>query len=414
MGDSAGRNGGAPWLTVRTVSMRRDSSMVVGWALAVVCCALVLLPHEATAEVEQLRDSPSERAASYYNKGPGFSLTNGATEHDGKTSREECRGVCSADPECKSYSWRESDKTCVTSKNKVEYDSQYTLYVKAKLSGTQGKFRSFPGLVYRTTNYLECNSDDCDKDKKCACDKQKGECDSAKQCECQCSILASCESFSYRKVTAEKASQCLLSGKSISYSEGFNYYEKKGVVATTKTGTDASDAVDSSEAPKPSEAQSAALQALLQHEKAKAEAARESMKKAEVKEESIANEEKDAKEKAATEEQKDLAETKEKEKEAADEIDKEQMREQGNFIKKNVAQAASEREQKNLEFAAAALKEKKEGEAEQAKKAEDRAAEKAAKKEKLDAKTQAAQERVIAEDTKSAAEEAKNKAKQKA
>merc|ERR1711975_144402 len=368
MGDSAGRNGGAPWLTVRTVSMRRDSSMVVGWALAVVCCALVLLPHEATAEVKQLRDSPSEKAASHYNKIPGFSLTNGATEHDGKTSREECRGVCSADPECKSYSWRESDKTCVTSKNKVEYDSQYTLYVKAKLSGTQGKFRSFPGLVYRTTNYLECNSDDCDKDKKCACDKQKGECDSAKQCECQCSILASCESFSYRKVTADKASQCLLSGKSISYSEGFNYYEKKGVIATTWAGTDASDAVDSSEAPKPSEAQSAALQALLQHVKAKAEAARASIKKAEGEEEN-----------AAAEEQKDLAETKEKEKEAANEIQKEQTREQGNFIKKNVAQAASEREQKNLEFAAAALKEKKEEEAEQAKSAEARAAKTAAK-----------------------------------
>merc|ERR1712054_699602 len=158
------------------------------------------------------------------------------------------------------------------------------------------------------------------------CDKQKGECDSAKQCECQCSILASCESFSYRKVTAEKASQCLLSGKSISYSEGFNYYEKKGVIATTKTGTDASDAVD------PSEAQSAALQALLQHVKAKAEAARASIKKAEGEEANAAAEVKKVKENAAAEEQKDLAETKEKEKEAANEIQKEQTREQGNFI----------------------------------------------------------------------------------
>lgn len=174
--------------------------------------------------MERLRDtldsslSPADEKGRYYNKIPGFSMTAGATPYPDVVSREECQSKCSPDAECKSYSWRGgADKACLTSTEALSYDSAYNLYVQSRTSEKR-TYREFPGLVYRATGWVE----------KVGIE--------ATECQKVCDSTAACAAFSYTIPNEDVSlAKCLLSGKAISYSPGFNYYEKKGVKVSTTT-----------------------------------------------------------------------------------------------------------------------------------------------------------------------------------
>ena len=123
-----------------------------------------------------------------------------------------------ADAECKSYSWRGgADKACLTSTEALSYDSAYNLYVQSRTSEKR-TYREFPGLVYRATGWVE----------KVGIE--------ATECQKVCDSTAACAAFSYTIPNEDVSlAKCLLSGKAISYSPGFNYYEKKGVKVSTTT-----------------------------------------------------------------------------------------------------------------------------------------------------------------------------------
>jgi len=186
--------------------------------------ALTLADLEEVAQVERLRDtldsslSPADEKGRYYNKIPGFSMTAGATPYPEEVSREGCQSKCSPDPECKSYSWRGgADKACLTSTEALSYDSAYNLYVQSKTKKTR-TYREFPGLVYRATGWVE----------------KVGI--AATECQKVCDSMDACAAFSYTIPNDDVSlAKCLLSGKAISYSPGFNYYEKKGVKIATST-----------------------------------------------------------------------------------------------------------------------------------------------------------------------------------
>lgn len=174
--------------------------------------------------MERLRDtldsslSPADEKGRYYNEIPGFSMTAGATPYPDVVSREECQSKCSPDAECKSYSWRGgADKACLTSTEALSYDSAYNLYVQSRTSEKR-TYREFPGLVYRATGWVE----------KVGIE--------AIECQKECDSAAACAAFSYTIPNEDVSlAKCLLSGKAISYSPGFNYYEKKGVKVSTTT-----------------------------------------------------------------------------------------------------------------------------------------------------------------------------------
>merc|ERR1712086_72295 len=141
-------------------------------------------------------------------------MSAGATDHTGKVAtREECRGMCSPDKSCKSYSWRPKDRSCVTSPKALDYDPNYDLNVKAKESRTAGKYRKFEGLIYKDTafNKVIVGGDE-------------------ESCQKACNDKSTCAAYSF-STRLKNAKQCFLSPKAIDYSEHFTYYEKKGAGA---------------------------------------------------------------------------------------------------------------------------------------------------------------------------------------
>merc|ERR1712166_548557 len=193
-----------------------ESAMAKLWLVVFVAIAFAELEQER--EVEQMREtmvaSPSEAAQHSYRAIGGFKMSAGATDHTGKVaSREECRGMCSPDKSCKSYSWRPKDKSCVTSPKALDYDPNYDLNVKAKESRTAGKYRKFEGLIYKDTafNKVIVGGDE-------------------ESCQKACNDKSTCAAYSF-STRLKNAKQSFLSPKAIDYSEHFTYYEKKGAGA---------------------------------------------------------------------------------------------------------------------------------------------------------------------------------------
>merc|ERR1711959_403926 len=249
-----------------------DSMGTCSNALALVCVALALTNLEAVGEVEEIRDelsaNPSEEAASYYNEIPGFSMIAGASEEKA-LNKQECQSKCSASAECASFSWKGADKTCIVSTKALSYDADYQLYTKATTSRKKGNYRRFDGLVYRSSGWAALLG------------KTKVECKDV------CDSKTECEAFSYTIPDGDvDKSKCLLSGKAISYSEGFTYYEKKGVAAQSQTQEE-SDKVAASPAEQVS--QDPNNQAVEIAEKAKVKAAMDEAKDAEKKEKDAQN-----------------------------------------------------------------------------------------------------------------------------
>merc|ERR1711957_891285 len=200
-----------------------ESAMAKLWLVGFVAIAFAELEQER--EVEQMREtmvaSPSEAAQHSYRAIGGFKMSGGATDHTGKVAtREECRGMCSPDKSCKSYSWRPKDKSCVTSPKALDYDPNYDLNVKAKESRTAGKYRKFEGLIYKDTafNKVIVGGDE-------------------ESCQKACNDKSTCAAYSF-STRLKNAKQCFLSPKAIDYSEHFTYYEKKGAGAEAAENAD--------------------------------------------------------------------------------------------------------------------------------------------------------------------------------
>merc|ERR1712166_660154 len=198
------------------MGIESESAMAKLWLVVLVAIAFAELEQER--EVEQMREtmvaSPSEAAQHSYGAIGGVKMSAGATDHTGKVAtREECRGMCSPDKSCKSYSWRPKDKSCVTSPKALDYDPNYDLNVKAKESRTAGKYRKVEGLIYKDTafNKVIVGGDE-------------------ESCQKACNDKSTCAAYSF-STRLKNAKQCFLSPKAIDYSEHFTYYEKKGAGA---------------------------------------------------------------------------------------------------------------------------------------------------------------------------------------
>jgi hypothetical protein len=292
--------------------------------------------------VEQIRDdvgeTPSERESEFYNKIPGFSMTAGGTKHE-LGSEEECEGTCTPDVKCKSYSWRQSDKICITSTEHLTYDDSFTLYVKAQNSNTPNKYRKFEGLVEFPSGWAAI----------------KGVKDTA--CQAKCTASDACLAFSYSIEDDDlENSKCFLTRKSISYSPGFDYYEKKNIEIERA----------SSKEPHPIAAAVAnddpAVKALEAAEKEKIKKAEQALRDASMSVEEWKKEVQDTKKQTA----KDIADSKE---EAKDTVAKGEAAAQKSVDEANKAMVAAQEEEAKrkgqelrLEFAAAEMKEKKEEE----------------------------------------------------
>jgi hypothetical protein len=177
-----------------------------------VLVALSLSSQEVAGEVEQIRDNhgatPSEEAADFYNKIPGFAMTAGASEFD-MSSVEDCKAKCSPDEECKSVSWNSAEGKCIISTEALSYDPNFTLFTKKTRDNSE--YNSFHGLVYRETG------------RKPTIGEPQVNCESA------CTNDKSCKAFSYSNTDDQSRAKCWLSSQAISYNDNFVYYEKKGV-----------------------------------------------------------------------------------------------------------------------------------------------------------------------------------------
>merc|ERR1711988_537503 len=174
--------------------------------VAVGFCTMVA-EGEADSEVEELKESKVTTLK--YHKISGFALHASATTVKGKDITG-CQAECTGQPSCRSFSYRAEDKTCLWSTDSLNFDPDFIMMTKAMHSNKK-KYRVFQGLTYRSKGWLKSDG------------KTK------KECEDLCTKSSSCKALSYRR----KDMMCLLSGKGITYSPEFNYYEKSGLSVKT-------------------------------------------------------------------------------------------------------------------------------------------------------------------------------------
>merc|ERR1711990_397922 len=188
------------------IGMRRHS----GWA--VVCAVLIAHASFSAELVEELEDDALAEKGTMtlkYNKISGFALRASATAVKNK-DLDGCQAVCTGQPSCRSISYRANDKTCLWSTDSLNFDPQFILMTKA-LHSSKKKYRTFPGMTYRSKGWL------------------KAEGKSKKECIDLCTKSKNCLALSYRR----QDMTCLMSGKGITYSPDFNYYEKSGMKVKT-------------------------------------------------------------------------------------------------------------------------------------------------------------------------------------
>jgi len=141
-----------------------------------------------------------------YSKIPGFVMRAGATVME-QSSYLKCENKCSAEENCRSFSFREADKTCVWSISSLTFDPDFFFATKSANPNARNKYRVFAGMSYRTQGWTIVGGV------------------APSKCEAMCTASEMCKAYSSRA----KDKLCLLGPKGVTYSPDFSYYEKKGI-----------------------------------------------------------------------------------------------------------------------------------------------------------------------------------------
>merc|ERR1711939_586252 len=266
-------------------------------------------------------------------------------------SEAACAALCTALPAdcpadskacCKAYSYNAGTKSCTYGPETLTFDPLFDTKSKTR-PGSSKEWRDYPGMTYSQGGWLKIE------------DKTLKECES--QCEGQGD---KCNMISYR----EEDKMCLLSAKSIDYSTGYKFYEKKGLVKSVMPLSKEGGVEQPSQDPDAGKAemteaekQTAALEA---EEKERIETAEAEIKKAETakeqSEQEVAAETKSAK--AEVEQAKAEADAQEKANlEKFTEEATEQMKQKETEIKSTMAAAELTEEAKAAKDSAAAEQE---------------------------------------------------------
>merc|ERR1719498_2100069 len=149
-----------------------------------------------------------------YDQIPGFVF-----RHMGQeiitTTKQKCEETCDENEGCRSYSYNAEKKVCVWSIEAIQYRIGWEFFCKVKVIDAfgkrvhQGKWRSFPDIMYQEPGYKKYNSV------------------STMQCQEHCSKDAKCQAFSYDR----KRQRCYLTDAGIHYDPSYMYYERLGMPA---------------------------------------------------------------------------------------------------------------------------------------------------------------------------------------
>merc|ERR1711968_116777 len=149
-----------------------------------------------------------------YDQIPGFVF-----RHMGQeiitTTKQKCEETCDENEGCRSYSYNAEKKVCVWSIEAIQYRIGWEFSCKVKVIDAfgkrvhQGKWRSFPDIMYQEPGYKKYNSV------------------STQHCQNHCSKDAKCQAFSYDL----KRQRCYLTDAGIHYDPNYMYYERLGMPA---------------------------------------------------------------------------------------------------------------------------------------------------------------------------------------
>merc|ERR1711871_1899525 len=183
-------------------------------AVAVVCMTLCVVEGDTEGaglvsrmnQMESESGIPSEGFNGAYRPIPGFAMRSGATVIK-QATKMQCEKKCTSEKDCRSFSYRMSDRTCIWSLSSLSFDPDFMFAVKSSNPNARSKFREFDGMVYRTQGWTIVGGV------------------SPARCRAMCEAHKRCKAYSARG----RDKLCLMGPKGVAYSGDFTYYEKRGI-----------------------------------------------------------------------------------------------------------------------------------------------------------------------------------------
>merc|ERR1719502_402096 len=183
-------------------------------AVAVVCMTLCVVEGDTEGaglvsrmnQMESEAGIPSEGFNGAYRPIPGFAMRSGATVIK-QATKMQCEKKCTSEKDCRSFSYRMSDRTCIWSLSSLSFDPDFMFAVKSSNPNARSKFREFDGMVYRTQGWTIVGGV------------------SPARCRAMCQAHKRCKAYSARG----RDKLCLMGPKGVAYSGDFTYYEKRGI-----------------------------------------------------------------------------------------------------------------------------------------------------------------------------------------
>merc|ERR1711990_1275 len=175
------------------------------------------LPEKGSDPVaEPVEEDEEPKEKDKFSKIPFFVFKADAEVQLNCNSAQECVDRCGGMATCKSASWSERKRDCMTSKKALSFNGDFTffsrrVYSEEKAFGDNrmGNYRRFAGLMYESqefTRYEEKSEEECKKYCDTAVDGHNRR----------------CNGFSYN----ENKQICLLSPYGLNYEKDYDYYEK--------------------------------------------------------------------------------------------------------------------------------------------------------------------------------------------
>lgn len=137
-----------------------------------------------------------------YTKIPGFGMLRDATP-ESTEDKGLCEDSCNKQPKCKSFSFNTDKSLCAWSGNKLDYDSEYVLYIRSKSSGL-GQFSPIAGMKLVSDS------------------EAMGRAENADQCKYDCLLSDECSAVSFSRTHKI----CVISQLSMLLGSSWDYYEK--------------------------------------------------------------------------------------------------------------------------------------------------------------------------------------------
>jgi len=126
--------------------------------------------------------------------------------------RLECKKKCDGQDECRSYSWKETSRSCFWSTGSIRYGSFWNFYSKEYEYNAFGQFEPTKEFIrFKGMYAIDVDEDMTTKENK-----------SVEDCKQICNEDQKCQSFSYH----ESAHACLMGISRVSFAQGWDYYER--------------------------------------------------------------------------------------------------------------------------------------------------------------------------------------------